>query len=37
LPTGTIAQTIKNNVYEVVCLFGNVQQELQPQEYQKVF
>jgi putative membrane protein len=37
LPTGTIAQTIKNNVYEVVCLFGNVQQEPQPQEYQKIF
>jgi putative membrane protein len=37
LPTGNIAQTIKNNVYEVVCLFANVQQEPQPQEFQKVF
>jgi len=37
LPTGNIAQTIKNNVYEVVCLFAGVQQESQPQEFQKVF
>ncbi len=37
LPTGNIAQTIKNNVYEVVCLFSKVQQEPQPQVFQKVF
>jgi putative membrane protein len=37
LPTGNIAQTIKNNVYEVVCLFAQVQQEAQQQEFQKVF
>lgn len=37
LPTGSISQTIHNNVYEVVCLFGEVQQEPQQKEFQKVF
>ncbi len=37
LPTGTIAQTIHSNVFEIVCLFAEVQEERRQQEFEKVF
>nr|WKN35260.1 bestrophin family protein [Tunicatimonas sp. TK19036] len=37
LPTGTIAQTIKNNVHEILCLFSEVEQRQEEKLYEKVF
>jgi putative membrane protein len=37
LPTGTIAKTIHNNVFEIVCLFAEVEEERGQQDFEKVF
>jgi putative membrane protein len=37
LPTGTIAQTIRNNVFEIVCLFAEVHEEPRRHDFEKVF
>jgi putative membrane protein len=37
LPTGTIAKTIHNNVFEIVCLFVEVEEERRQQDFEKVF
>lgn len=37
LPTGDIAKTIKNNTYEILYLFGNVEKDQETQLYEKVF
>ncbi|MEQ9443412.1 MAG: bestrophin family protein [Cyclobacteriaceae bacterium] len=37
LPTGSIAQTIKNNVHEILCLFSDVEQRQEEPLYEKVF
>lgn len=37
LPTGNIATTIKNNVYEILCLYKEVEKEDVKQLYDKVF
>ncbi len=36
LPTGSIAQTIKNNTYEIFCLFGEVNQPKAEAFYEKI-
>jgi putative membrane protein len=37
LPTGNIATTIKNNVYEILCLYKEVEREDVKKLYEKVF
>lgn len=37
LPTGNIATTIKNNTYEILCLYTEVEKEDEKQLYEKVF
>lgn len=37
LPTGDIANTIKNNVYEILCLYKEVEKEDVKELYEKVF
>lgn len=37
LPTGTIAATIKNNVYEILCIFSEVEQNEQEIPFEKIF
>jgi putative membrane protein len=37
LPTGNIATTIKNNVYEILCLYKDVEKEDVKELYEKVF
>jgi putative membrane protein len=37
LPTGNIATTIKNNTYEILCIYTEVEKEAEKQLYDKVF
>ncbi|MDO1446796.1 bestrophin family ion channel [Rhodocytophaga aerolata] len=37
LPTGNIATTIKNNTYEILCLYAEVEKEDEKELYEKVF
>jgi putative membrane protein len=37
LPTGNIATTIKNNTYEILCIYTEVEKEAEKQLYEKVF
>jgi putative membrane protein len=37
LPTGTIATTIKNDVYEILCIFSEVEQKGQEIPFEKIF
>ncbi len=37
LPTGNIATTIKNNTFEILCLYKEVEKEDEKQLYEKVF
>ncbi len=37
LPTGNIAQTIKNNIHEIMCLYSEVGEDQKEKLYEKVF
>jgi len=37
LPTGTIANTIKNNVYEILCIYSEVEKTDQEIPFEKIF
>jgi ion channel-forming bestrophin family protein len=37
LPTGNMATTIKNNTYEILCIYSEVEKEDEKQLYEKVF